>query len=46
MALKATALNCTLKYITVVGNEDGAHHVTAELCQALADVGFTSRPMP
>ena len=27
--------------IGVVGNEDGAHHVTAELCQALSDVGFT-----
>jgi len=25
----------------VVGNEDGAHHVCAELYQALADVGFT-----
>ena len=25
----------------VVGNEDGAHHVTAEVCQALNDVGFT-----
>ena len=25
----------------VVGNEDGAHHVTAEVYQALADVGFT-----
>lgn len=25
----------------IVGNEDGAHHVTAELYQALADVGFT-----
>ena len=25
----------------VVGNEDGAHHVVAELYQALADVGFT-----
>jgi multimeric flavodoxin WrbA len=25
----------------VVGNEDGAHHVAAEVCQALADVGFT-----
>ena len=25
----------------MVGNEDGAHHVTAELYQALADVGFT-----
>jgi len=27
--------------VCVVGNEDGAHHVTAELYQALADVGFT-----
>ena len=27
--------------IAVVGNEDGAHHVTAELLQALNDVGFT-----
>ncbi|QIX27107.1 NAD(P)H-dependent oxidoreductase [Nocardioides sp. JQ2195] len=27
--------------IAVVGNEDGAHHVTAELAQALIDVGFT-----
>ena len=27
--------------IGVVGNEDGAHHVTAELAQALSDVGFT-----
>lgn len=25
----------------VVGNEDGAHHVSAEIYQALADVGFT-----
>lgn len=25
----------------VVGNEDGAHHVSAELFQALNDVGFT-----
>jgi len=25
----------------VVGNEDGAHHVPAEVCQALAEVGFT-----
>jgi multimeric flavodoxin WrbA len=25
----------------VVGNEDGAHHVTAEVYQALGDVGFT-----
>ncbi|MGH3353062.1 MAG: flavodoxin family protein [Nocardioides sp.] len=27
--------------IAVVGNEDGAHHVSAELAQALTDVGFT-----
>lgn len=25
----------------VVGNEDGAHHVSAEIYQALADIGFT-----
>jgi multimeric flavodoxin WrbA len=27
--------------VSVVGNEDGAHHVTAELYQVLADVGFS-----
>lgn len=27
--------------VAVVGNEDGAHHVAAELFQGLADVGFT-----
>ena len=27
--------------VGVVGNEDGAHHVTAELAQALNDVGFS-----
>ncbi|MDG4833392.1 NAD(P)H-dependent oxidoreductase [Solwaraspora sp. WMMD1047] len=27
--------------VAVVGNEDGAHHVTAEVLQALTDVGFT-----
>lgn len=27
--------------VAVVGNEDGAHHVCAELYQGLADVGFT-----
>jgi multimeric flavodoxin WrbA len=27
--------------VAVVGNEGGAHHVTAELYQALADVGFS-----
>jgi hypothetical protein len=25
----------------IVGNEDGAHHVTAELAQSLNDVGWT-----
>jgi multimeric flavodoxin WrbA len=30
--------------VGVVGNEDGAHHVTAELFQALAEVGFTIPP--
>ncbi|MBS7700056.1 MULTISPECIES: NAD(P)H-dependent oxidoreductase [unclassified Chelatococcus] len=27
--------------VVCVGNEDGAHHVSAELFQALADVGFS-----
>ncbi len=27
--------------VAVVGNEDGAHHVAAEMFQALNDVGFT-----
>lgn len=27
--------------VAVVGNEDGAHHVSAELYQALSDVGYT-----
>ena len=27
--------------VVVVGNEDGAHHVSAEIYQALNDVGFT-----
>ncbi|RNL80362.1 flavodoxin family protein [Nocardioides marmorisolisilvae] len=27
--------------MAVVGNEDGAHHVTAEVSQALLDVGFS-----
>jgi multimeric flavodoxin WrbA len=30
--------------VAVVGNEDGAHHVSAELFQALSDVGFTIPP--
>ena len=30
--------------LAVVGNEDGAHHVTAEVYQALSDVGFTIPP--
>ena len=28
--------------VAVVGNEDGAHHVTAQVLQALNDVGFTA----
>jgi multimeric flavodoxin WrbA len=28
----------------IVGNEDGAHHVAAELIQALTEVGFTVPP--
>ena len=27
--------------VAVVGNEDGAHHVSAEVYQAMSDVGFT-----
>jgi multimeric flavodoxin WrbA len=27
--------------VAVVGNEDGAHHVSADVFQALSDVGFT-----
>ena len=27
--------------VAVVGNEDGAHHTSAEIYQALSDVGFT-----
>jgi multimeric flavodoxin WrbA len=27
--------------VAVVGNEDGAHHVSAEIYQALSDTGFT-----
>lgn len=30
--------------VAVVGNEDGGHHVCAELYQALNDVGFTIAP--
>lgn len=30
--------------VAVVGNEDGAHHVIAETCQALNDVGFSIPP--
>lgn len=30
--------------VAVVGNEDGAHHVCAEVYQALNDVGFTLPP--
>jgi hypothetical protein len=31
----------TVAGVVVVGNEDGAHHVAAELYQALNDIGFT-----
>ncbi|MDB5524855.1 MAG: NADPH-dependent reductase protein [Rhizobium sp.] len=31
----------TVAAVAVVGNEDGAHHVSAEVYQALNDVGFT-----
>lgn len=27
--------------VVVTGNEDGAHHVIAEICGALGDIGFT-----
>ncbi len=30
--------------LAVVGNEDGAHHVSAEVYQSLSDVGFTVPP--
>ncbi len=30
--------------VAIVGNEDGAHHVSAEIYQALNDVGFTIAP--
>src|SRR5690606_12354657 len=30
--------------VAVVGNEDGAHHVSAEIFQALNDVGFSLAP--
>ena len=30
--------------VAVVGNEDGAHHVSAEVYQGLSDVGFTIPP--
>ena len=30
--------------VAAVGNEDGAHHVSAEVFQALCDVGFTLPP--
>ena len=34
----------TVAMVAVVGNEDGAHHVSAELYQALNDVGFSIAP--
>ena len=40
---------CLLTYnkvatVAVVGNEDGAHHVSAEVFQALNDIGFSLAP--
>ncbi len=32
--------------LAVVGNEDGAHNITAQLGQALVDVGWTLPPSP
>jgi multimeric flavodoxin WrbA len=31
--------------VVVVGNEDGAHHVAAEIYQAMNDLGFWPRPL-
>jgi multimeric flavodoxin WrbA len=31
----------TVAVVGVVGNEDGAHHITAQLFQGLGDLGFT-----
>jgi multimeric flavodoxin WrbA len=38
-------MNGKVGVVAVVGNEDGAHEVSAEVYQALADVGFTIPPM-
>lgn len=35
---------CKVASVCVVGNEDGAHHVSAELFQGLNDLGFTLAP--
>ena len=37
----AVAGVCLLAVAAIVGNEDGAHHVSAEVYQSLSDVGFT-----
>ena len=37
--------NGKVAVVAVVGNEDGAHEVSAEVYQALSDVGFTIPPM-
>jgi multimeric flavodoxin WrbA len=39
--LSTNALRGKVGVVAVVGNEDGAHHVTAEVLQALNDVGLT-----
>ena len=35
------SLHDKVAVVGVVGNEDGAHHITAQLFQGLADLGFT-----
>jgi predicted CoA-binding protein len=47
--VKAIAVNATLKaskvaVAAIVGNEDGAHNVSADLFQALNDMGWTIPP--
>ncbi|MFF5085413.1 flavodoxin family protein [Actinoplanes sp. NPDC000266] len=39
--ISGTSMYGKVAAVAVVGNEDGAHHVTAEVLQALNDVGFT-----
>ncbi|XVV16180.1 flavodoxin family protein [Actinoplanes sp. CA-131856] len=39
--ISGTSMYGKVAAVAVVGNEDGAHHVTAEVLQGLNDVGFT-----